>query len=75
MASSAGMGLRPKSVEDHEELQNLYNQVWAAFAEEPNPANDSDLDSFYGGYAADNVNDIAPYSKTTQAPPLPPKRT
>ena len=74
MASSIGMGLRPKSVEDNEELQNLYNQVWAAFAEESSPANDSDLDSFYGGYATDNLNDIAPYSRT-QAPPLPPKRT
>jgi hypothetical protein len=74
MASSAGTGLRPKSAEDHEELQNLYNQVWAAFAEESSLANDSDLDSFYGGYEGDNLNDIAPYS-TPKAPPLPPKRT
>ena len=70
MASSAGMDLRHKSAEDHEELQNLYNQVWAAFAEESSVTNDSDLDSFYGGYTGDNLNDIAP-----QAPPLPPKRT
>ena len=74
MPSSAGMDLRPKSA-DHEELQNLYNQVWAAFAEEPSPENDSDLDNIYGGYAGENLNDIAPPSRTPQAPPLPPKRT
>ena len=75
MASSAGVALRPNSAGDQEELQNLYNQVWAAFAEEPSAANDSDLDNFYGGYAGDNFNDTVPYSRTSQAPPLPPKRT
>ena len=75
MASSAGLGLRPQSAEDPEELQKLYNQVWAAFTEESSAANDSDLDNIYGGYADDNLNDIAPPSRTPPAPPVPPKRT
>ena len=77
MTSSAGMGLRPKSAEDPEELQKLYNQVWAAFTEESSTTNDSDLDNIYGGYTDENSNDIAPPSivKSTQAPPVPPKRT
>ena len=74
MASSAGMGLRPKS-EDPEELQKLYNQVWAAFTEDSSSANDSDLDNIYGGYADDNLNDITPPSRISPAPPVPPKRT
>lgn len=77
MASSAETGLRPKSAEDPEELQKLYNQVWAAFTEESTTANDSDLDNIYGGYTDDNSNDIAPPSigRSPQAPPVPPKRT
>jgi hypothetical protein len=74
MASSPGIVTRPQSAEDHEELQNLYNQVWAAFAEEQNSTNDSDLDSFYGGYTVDHFNDITP-PREPQAPQLPPKRT
>lgn len=61
MASS---GLRPKSTEDSEQLQNLYNQVWAAFAKS-NPSNDGDLDNIYGGYADDHLNDPAPPSPVT----------
>lgn len=76
MASSATMGLRPKSAEGPEELQDLYNQVWAAYTEESSSTNDSDLESFYGGYAGDNFNDITPPSRSPpKAPPLPPKRT
>jgi hypothetical protein len=71
MASSAGMRLRPKSEEDPEELQKLYDQVWAAFADDSSASNDSDFDNIYGGYADDNLNDNAPLSR----PPVPPKRT
>jgi RHO1 GDP-GTP exchange protein 1/2 len=74
MAPSAGMGLHPKSAEDPEELQNLYNQVWAAFTEEESSANDSDLDNIYGGYADDGLNDITLLSRVPQAPQVPPKR-
>lgn len=70
MASSAGM--RPKSAEDSEELQTLYNQVWAAFTEESNTPNDGDLDNIYGGYTGGN--DAAHSSAVPQPPPLPPKR-
>lgn len=60
------MALHPKSaVEDSEELQNLYNQVWAAFTEDSKASNDGDLDNIYGGYANDNP----------QPPPVPHKRT
>lgn len=75
MASSAGTGLRPTSAEDPEELQKLYNQVWAAFTEDSSPANDSDLDNIYGNYADDNLYDNGLPSRSVQAPPLPPKRT
>ena len=77
MASSAVTGLRPKSAEDPEELQKLYNQVWAAFTEESSAANDSDLDNIYGGYTDDNSNGISPSSivKNQAPPPVPPKRT
>lgn len=71
---TGAVGLRPKSTEDHEELQNLYNQVWAAFTEETSAPIDSDLDNIYGGYADDNSNSAAPHSRNLQPPPVPPKR-
>jgi hypothetical protein len=65
------------SSEDPEDLQNLYNQVWAAFTEDSSAANDNDLDNIYGGYADDNLNDVSSPStvKPLKPPPVPPKRT
>ena len=64
------------SSENPEDLQNLYDQVWAAFTQESSAANDSDLDNIYGGYADDDLNDPAPSAvRTLQPPPVPPKRT
>lgn len=73
MASPAGMGSHPPSAEDPEELQKLYNQVWAAFTEESSSTNDTELDNIYGGYGDENFNNITPPSRGP--PPLPPKRT
>lgn len=64
--------MAPKSVEDSGDLQELYNQVWAAFTDESNASNDGDLDNIYGVYADDNSNDVAPPKIVTNSPPPPP---
>lgn len=58
MASSSGPGPRPTSPVE-EDLQKLYNEVWAQFAQEA-PASERDLENIYNGYADDN--ELAPQS-------------
>ncbi|KAF8202439.1 CNH domain-containing protein [Pholiota molesta] len=58
MASSSGPGPRPTSPVE-EDLQKLYNEVWAQFAQEA-PASERDLENIYNGYADDN--ELSPQS-------------
>ena len=49
--SSSSSGPRPRPTTPVEEdLQQLYNEVWAAFSEEP-PSSERDLENIYSGYA------------------------
>lgn len=52
MPSSSGHGPRPTSPVE-EDLQKLYNEVWAVFADET-PASERDLENIYNGYADDH---------------------
>ena len=54
---TAAIGHRPSASVD-EDLQNLYNEVWAGFADEPGapptaPSPQDDLDNIYSVYAAE----------------------
>lgn len=51
MPASSGLGPRPISPVE-EDLQKLYNEVWAVFAEET-PPSERDLENIYNGYADD----------------------
>ncbi|KAJ3514155.1 hypothetical protein NLJ89_g2537 [Agrocybe chaxingu] len=54
MASSSRHGARSVSPVE-EDLQQLYNEVWAVFSEETPPASsDGDLENIYNGYTDDN---------------------
>lgn len=44
-----------------EDLQRMYNEVWAGFSEEGVRQPEGDLDDFYGAYSSES------------APPIPPK--
>ena len=58
MATAAPMSRQPQPNE--EDLQHLYNEVWAGFIDEPSSAvtqtdtSVGDLDSFYGAYGSDD---------------------
>jgi hypothetical protein len=51
MSSSSRPGPRPISPVE-EDLQKLYNEVWAVFAEEP-PSSERDIENIYSGYTED----------------------
>ena len=60
----ASSNLRPRPTSPVEEdLQKLYNDVWAAFAEEtPPPSSEGDLENIYNGYTDDSDGVTNPYS-------------
>jgi hypothetical protein len=53
--------MSPQSPPNDEDLQHLYNQVWAGFLDEPSPAvtpsdttsTAGELESLYGAYGSD----------------------
>lgn len=51
MASSSKQGLHRTLIAE-EDLQRLYDEIWAEFAEEP-VQQEADLDGIYNGYADD----------------------
>lgn len=51
MSSSSRSGPRSTSPVE-EDLQKLYNEVWAVFAEEP-PSSERDIEIIYNGYTED----------------------
>ena len=58
MSSSSGP-VAPPTTPIEEDLQKLYNEVWAAFAEET-PPSERDLENIYSGYAEETDPSPAP---------------
>lgn len=62
MQAASAAGHRPNSPVD-QDLQNLYNEVWAGFSEETPTASaaaDRDIDNIYSVYGADSDYSTSP---------------